>query len=65
MNEHDLKIIQSAIGYAEDVIRFVANDNGIQPHELEGRGYQTISDAFYAMNSCWLDIQSKFNGGDK
>ena len=68
MNEHDMKIIQMAIGYAEDVIRKVVVDNGMEPHELDKKGYEFLSDAFYAMNTCWLNIQYKYfekDGGEQ
>ena len=63
-NNNELKHIQMAVGHAQDVIRFIAAEHGVQPHELENRGYKRLSDVFYEINSLWLDIQRELNGGE-
>ena len=63
MNKNDLKLVQMAIGYAEDVIRRICLTNGMETYELGRNGYQNLESTFYAMNSCWLDIQRELEGG--
>lgn len=63
-SKKDLKIIQMAVGYAQDVIRYIATENGVQTHELENRGYKRLSDVFYEINALWLEIQRELNGGE-
>lgn len=63
MNKNDLKLAQMAIGYAEDVIRRICITNCMETYELGQNGYKSLETAFYAMNTCWLDIQRNLEGG--